>query len=657
MQSSPYRPFAAQAQSRLSVRLAAAIAAASGLFAAGCLDQNPGNAQQQSSSLRAESSSPGHPECRGENLLLILDGDALAPGRDPNRFSEHDLGCERKKVGNRSTVDWFARHIGHEMVLPSGDVGDEGWFAPTQVRIGWKSAGPEQGDGLRNYAEAGPGLGSPDSHGNTETLLENVPGLAPLRALGLTRLEGRSICAITVDGEVTMKYNPLSGDIRGKSIGKIAFQVLSVGGPSRRWSNGGQEGYQSRESDKDHGGAGAGGAGGGGSEIRGGTSRENCDRNGGQDQDAHHYGRDGRCDRSDHDSNHDGRCDRDDHHDDGGRPPVVSRKCAAGGELPPVRIRILDADAVCADPLSVFADAPLPTDHCAPLDVQPPTCAVQRELLDEPWTAIDTSVWRGDGDGVTEGGLLYAREGAYSTAADWIPKCPVTLDSNTGIRFSNRVQLIADAPNNFAESGALFMVNADADGNFNNYAFINVGFTGQPGKIFVEMFGASGGQDFDQFEESSIAAMPSINFSVDLWIFKDNYQIAIGDEVLDTIPIASPLSGVGLFEVGVQQNGAGLRGLIDKTTVSVLCKTVEAQVHRCRRHTEHRFCVRKGKCYKSPAAAEPDVLQSSTRFVGHIRGRNNLIRMAREKVRRMAHPPAGLMMLSKMKETPDPTQY
>ena len=652
MQFLPYRSRADMEKTRAHALPYAACAAIAGLFASGCLDQNPGGSQQQGAAARAESATASHPQCMEDVLLMVLDEDALAPGRDPNRFSEQDLGCSRKKVGNRSTVDWFARHIGQEMVLPSGDVGDEGWFAPTQVRIGWKSAGPEQGDGLRNYAEAGPGLGSPDSHGNSETLLENVPGLAPLRALGLTRLEGRSICAITVDGEVAIKYNPLSGDIRGKSLGKIAFQVLSVGGPSRRWSNGGQEGYQSRENER--GGGGGGGSGGGGTEIRGSRSQENCDRNDGRDQDDHHYDRHGRCDRSEHDRNHDGRCDR-----DGGQPPVVSQKCPTGGALPPVRIRILDADAVCADPLSLYTDAPLPTDRCSPLDIEPPSCAVQRELLTENWNSFDTSVWHGDGEQITGEGLLYAREGAYSTAADWIPKCPIALDSNTGVRFSNRVQLMASTANNFAESGALFMVNADADGNFNNYNFINVGYTGQPGKVFVEMFGSSGGEDFDQVEESNVVAGPSIIFTVDLWVYKDSYQIAVGDEVLDTVQIASPISGVGLFEVGIQQNGAGLRGLIDKTTVSVLCKKEMTRVHTCRRHTEHRVCYRKGRCYRPASSTSPevDVEKSSTRVVGHIRGRNNLIRMAREKVRRMAHPPAGLLMLSKLKEIPDPSQY
>lgn len=545
-----------------TARLSAAVLAALG--AAGCLDQSPGGSQQQGQALRAESVSPGRPECRDETLLLILDEDALAPGKEPNRFSERDLGCHRKRVGNRATLDWFARNIGSELVLPSGSVGDEGWFAPTAVRIAWKSAGPEAGDGLRNYLESGPGLGGPDAMGNRESLLENVPGLVPLRATGLTRLEGRSVCAVVLGGDVRMSYSPLAGNIRGENLGKVAFQILSVEGGGYR------HGSQS---------------------------------------------------------------------------------------LPRVKARILDAEAVCSDPLALFADAPVPRSNCEPRDAERPACAVQRAHIDEPWNGFDTTVWVGDGDQAVDGGLLFSRDGAFSTAADWIPKCPLPVDSNTGIRFSNRVRMIEPVGNDFHETGALFMVNAEGDGGFSDYVFVNVGYTGQPGKVFVELFGSSGGQDFDQYEESSLATAPSLNFSVDLWIFRDSYQVAIGGEAIDTVLLPKPLAAMALFEVGVQQNGDGLRGLVDHTSIGTLCKAEKERIHRCRRHTERRMCFRKGRSYASPQAAEPEPEQASTRAVGHIRGRNKLIRMARAKVRGLAKPPVGLMMLSKMKEIPDPTQY
>jgi hypothetical protein len=527
-----------------------------GLAAVGCLDLNPGAASSQPES-RVYAASVGHPGCIEPALLLVLDRDAISPGRAP--FSESELGCARKRVGYRATVDWFARHIGEEVVLPGGRVGNEGWFAFTSVRFGWQAAGPDKDDGMRNYLAAGPGLGSADAKGNPETLLEKVPGLAPLRATGLARLEGRSVCAVVLDGDVRMSYAPVSGNIRGPNLGKVAFQILSVADGNAR----------------------------------------------------------------------------------------------SGSQLPDVRVRVLDADAVCSDPLAKFPDAPALASESNPPDAERPACAVFRTLLDEQWNRLDTTLWRTDGDGVASGGLFQTRDGAGSAAADWVPDCPVLLDSAAGIRFENRVQLQGSAANDFVESGALFLINGDADGTFSNYAFVNVGFTGQPGKVFAEIFGSSGGQDFDQFEESSLPSASFIGFPLDIWIFKDSYQIAINGEVLDTLRFASPLSAVSLFEVGVQQND-GLRGLVNWTKVTAQCQREKERDFKCRRHSEHRFCARNGKLYGSPDDRQGWQSRDGKSLArGCLRNRNRLIRMAKEKTAHCAHPSKGLLLLARMREAPD----
>jgi hypothetical protein len=527
------------------------------LAALGCLDTNPNTSSSPIQSARVSSAPSGRPDCIDQTLLVVLDRDALSPGH--NRFSDADLSCSRKGVGNRATLDWFARNIGQELTLSAGEVGNEGWFAFSSVRIAWKSAGPDHEDGLRNYMDAGQGLGSPDKSGKKESLLDKVPGLVPLRATGLARLEGRSVCALVLDGDVRMSYGPPTGDLRGPYLGKAAFMVLSVDDKARR----------------------------------------------------------------------------------------------SGGELPQVRIRVLDAEAVCADPLSRFDEAPLPVSSQEPRDAERPACVIQRTLLNEPWNAIDTALWRPDEDAVAEDGLFQARDGAGSAAADWIPKCPLALDTNTVVRFSNRIRFLDPVANNFVESGALFLINADADESFTNYAFLNVGFTGQPGKIFVETFGSSGGQDFDQFEESSVASSPSVTFTLDLLVSKDAYRVVVGDEAVDTVSLASPLPAVSLFEVGVQQIGSGMRGLVDQTTVSMQCKNAKESERRCRSHSKHQFCWRGGKVLCSPGSTPSDDLRKSVLVRGHIRCRNDLIRMAKVKCGRMAHPPKGLAMLAKLKEIPE----
>lgn len=533
------------------------VAGLAGLTTVGCLDPNPGAASAKQES-RVYSASVGHPACIEPALFLVLDRDAVSPGRAP--FSENELGCARKRVGYRATVDWFARHIGDEVVLPGGRVGNEGWFAFTSVRLGWRAAGPDREDGLRNYLVAGPGLGSVDGKGNTETLLENVPGLSPLRATGLARLDGRSVCAVVMDGDVRMSYSPLSGNIRGPNLGKVAFQVMSVENANMR----------------------------------------------------------------------------------------------SGSQLPDVRVRVLDADAVCSDPIVKFPEAPYLASESQPADAERPACATFRTLLDEQWTRLDTTLWRSDGDGVAMDGLFQTGEGAHSAAVDWVPDCPIVLDTNSGIRFTNRLQIQGSVANDFVESAALFLINADADGSFSNYAFVNVGFTGRPGKVFAEIFGSSGGQDFDQFEESSLSSAAFIGFPLDVWIFKDSYQIAIGGEVLDTLRFAAPLSSVSLLEVGVQQNDGQLRGLVDWTKVTVQCKREKEREFKCRRHSEHRFCARKGKLYGSPDDHQGwQSREGKSLARGCLRNRNNLIRRAKEKVAHMPHPSKGLLMLAKMKEAPD----
>ena len=106
----------------------------------------------------------------------------------------------------------------------TGQVGDEGWFAPTQIPASWASAGPTA-DGL-NYILAGPGLGS---GGNPEVLLDNIPKVIPLRALGLEMLEGRTICALAHDSDISyISPRVDDGNLQGGYLGRLAFEVVSV---------------------------------------------------------------------------------------------------------------------------------------------------------------------------------------------------------------------------------------------------------------------------------------------------------------------------------------------------------------------------------------------------------------------------------------------
>lgn len=522
----------------------------------GCMESSSGESQTQGSApartYTANQSS--NPACAPSTHLLILDEDAIRndcrdaeergrckPGSRDSRkrsaFEKKDPNCQFSEIGYRGVVPYFAAHPGEELLIPAGTAEDEGWFAPTSIRFAWKNAGPEIGDGFRNYVEAGPGLGSRDAKGDRESLLRNIPNLVPLRATGLARLEGRPVCAVVLDGDVKLNRNSQSGNIEGPNLGKVAFQVLSVSKAAR----------------------------------------------------------------------------------------------SGKSELPSVLVRILDAEAVCGEPLAPFLQAALPSAG-GNGDVDRPACVQRNNLVAESWDRFDTTVWRADGDQAIIDGRLFAKEGARSTAADWISPCPVRLDSLETIRFSNRLWLSRPGEKDIAESGALFFVNADPEGGFENFVFVNVGYTLNPGKVFVELFGRNGGVDFDQIEETSLDFRPDRLFNVDLMILPNAYQISVGGEMVDTVALNAPISAIGLFEVGVQSNPEGLIGSVDSTSIAAMCE--KEIVKRCR---------------KNPSFKP----QRRSRLGERCQTRNTHVRMARERIKGCAKPSMGLRALAQMRLKPE----
>jgi hypothetical protein len=561
----------------------------------GCMD--PATVDSQAQALRSGAQADGSvPAAR----LLILDEDAIDDGCSRNRFSRNDVNDGIASVGLRKTLPFFDREKGKEIVLPAGRLGDEGWFALKSVRVAWRGAGPDRIDGLRNYLLGGPGLGSPDSSGRPESLLERVPNLVPLRTKGLQGLVGKAVCAVVMDRDVRINsVAPLYGSLRGLNLGKAAFEVLGVGEAFSRSSN----------------------------------------------------------------------------------------------LLPVVRIRVLDADMVCDGALGHSPEAPAPLSYCERDDADGAACRKSEVLLDEPWDAFDPDRWAGLGDERVADGHFSAVDGAASSAADWIQPCPIRIDSSSAVKFANRVRFDLPEENDFAESGALFFVSAGEPGSFDDYVFLNLGYTVSPSKVFVEMFGAEGGIPFDSFLETEIGHAPSQVFNVELWADHRGYRVGVNGEAIDTVDLENPIGALTLFEVGVQQNGRGLRGLIDRTTIGRQCAT-ECKLRprkkersgprtRCLRKehaaktghgkSDHRRCHHaKSKDYRDrhgwkrhgsrlgsekgskKGLSKAAALELAADFppVANPCGRNDLIRMARGKVAGSANPPVGLIILSRMEEVP-----
>jgi hypothetical protein len=137
-------------------------------------------------------------------------------------------------LARRTELAYFNTHLNQVITLWTGQVGDEGWFAMKTVPPAWNTAGPTP-SGLRNFIgnpsqpyphNVGPGLGTGS---DPEKLLDKIRNVTPLRATGLEMLEGRRVCAVVFDSDISINYDPLNGSLKGANLGAVAFRVLPGG--------------------------------------------------------------------------------------------------------------------------------------------------------------------------------------------------------------------------------------------------------------------------------------------------------------------------------------------------------------------------------------------------------------------------------------------
>ncbi len=166
-------------------------------------------------------------------FLLVIDEDSIANGNPPNFFSDVEVNDDIANIGLRTQLPFFAANVGEIITLHTGEVGDEGWFAPKTIPASWDAAGPTA-DGLSNFVglpslppphDVGPGLGAGS---DPEVLLDKIPDVTPLRATGLELLEGETVCAVVFDSDISINYDALNGSLKGANIGTVAFDVLEV---------------------------------------------------------------------------------------------------------------------------------------------------------------------------------------------------------------------------------------------------------------------------------------------------------------------------------------------------------------------------------------------------------------------------------------------
>ncbi|HOY18848.1 MAG TPA: hypothetical protein PLC89_16210 [Haliscomenobacter sp.] len=158
-------------------------------------------------------------------VFLVIDEESIDNGNEPNNFSERDVNDQLAEVGIRQSLRYFQNNVGEQIDLYTGEVGDEGWHALKTIPNSWINAGPSS-NGLLNFLAAGPGLGGGED--DREVLLDKIPNVTPLRATGLAMLKGKTVVALVYDGDISINYAPLNGNLMGANLGLVAFDVLEV---------------------------------------------------------------------------------------------------------------------------------------------------------------------------------------------------------------------------------------------------------------------------------------------------------------------------------------------------------------------------------------------------------------------------------------------
>ena len=167
-------------------------------------------------------------------VLLVLDETAIDHGPPPHLIPADAVNDEVANVGLRDPIPYFSARVGTSVTLPSGQPGNDGWFAITSAPAAWASEASSD-DGLQNFFLAGPGLGSPDEEGNRASLLGTVPNVVALRAASLALLVGRTVCAVVYDSDLTIAGDPKTVDLSGVNLGVVAFRVTSVDAAGGEW--------------------------------------------------------------------------------------------------------------------------------------------------------------------------------------------------------------------------------------------------------------------------------------------------------------------------------------------------------------------------------------------------------------------------------------
>jgi hypothetical protein len=157
--------------------------------------------------------------------LLVLDEESLSGKPFKGKAGERERGV----------LPYFAEHVGETLTVKTGQSGDEGWYAPNCIPAKWVGGssnacleGAQRETAIDNFFGANGSSAVP-----SQSRLDKIPAVMPLRALGLTSLIGEDVCAVVYESDVSVNYNTSSfpftdANLQGKALGVVAFRVDAV---------------------------------------------------------------------------------------------------------------------------------------------------------------------------------------------------------------------------------------------------------------------------------------------------------------------------------------------------------------------------------------------------------------------------------------------
>ena len=157
-------------------------------------------------------------------VFLLIDHDSINNGTRPNSFSDLDVNAQIARPGLRLQLPYFASHVNETVALPTGEVGDEGWFALTNIPDKWVSTGPTD-NGLRNFLGA-------DNNTIVGLGLDNITNVMSIGNDQLVSMYGDSICAVVYAGEISVDSTNIA-NLAGSTLGIASFKIISIEAQNR----------------------------------------------------------------------------------------------------------------------------------------------------------------------------------------------------------------------------------------------------------------------------------------------------------------------------------------------------------------------------------------------------------------------------------------